>query len=138
MIERPESVRNANIILHLDHAAVIEFDDLAAGCANEMVMVRAVNGFFILRMSLRKPVAGNQAAFMQKIQRLIDGGARNFRAVIFQRDKKIIGVEMIVPFHYGFEDFESFGCDPIFAIFQEFPEYLGRRQLRLGCSVNFL
>ena len=56
VIKRTETVCDANIILHLDHAAVIEFDNLAAGRANQMIVVGTVNCFFVLSMALRKPV----------------------------------------------------------------------------------
>ena len=57
MIERLKAICNADIVLHLDHTTVIEFDDLAACCADQVIVMRAVDGLFILSMSLRKSVA---------------------------------------------------------------------------------
>lgn len=126
MIKRFEAIGYANVILHLDDSAVIEFDDLAARRADQVIVMRAVNRFFILSMALRKAVARNQAAFVQKIKRFINRSARNFRSVIFQPDKKIIGIEMIVPFHNSIQDFEALRRNTVFAFLQEFPEDLSR------------
>ena len=56
MVKRAEAVGDADIILHLDNAAVIEFDNFSACRANQMIMMRTVHCFFILSMPLRKAI----------------------------------------------------------------------------------
>ena len=126
MIHRSKSELSAGIVLQSLDASVLELHDLPAFGADHVVVVRAVGRFFILRVALREPVPRNETTLVEQAQSFIDRRARNFRAVVLEINKKIVGIEMIVPCENGIEHIEAFGRDPILPFLQKLAEVLMR------------
>lgn len=126
VVHRSKSKLRAEVVLQPLYAGILELDNLPALCADHVVVVRTVGCFLVLRVPLRETVTRNESAFVQQTQSFIHRSARYLRAVILKIDKKIIGVEMIVPRKHGVQNIETLRSNPVLPLLQKFSEMLVR------------
>ena len=119
-----------SIVLQALDPRVLELDDGAALGADHVVVVRTVGRLFILRVPLREPVTGDEAALVQKIECLVNGSARDLRAVVLQIDEEVVGIEVVVPGEDRIKHLEALAGDAVLAILEEFPEMVVRLERR--------
>ena len=78
-----KAIYGTSIVLQSNDARILKFYDLSTARTNHVVVVRSVSSLFVLSMTLREAVARDKTAFMQKVKRLVNRGARNLRTVAF-------------------------------------------------------
>jgi hypothetical protein len=71
---RREVLIRADFFLEFVEAFVHEFDQVAALKADQVVMVGLAEGLLIAGTMFGEPVFGDEAAFLKKIQGIVDSG----------------------------------------------------------------
>lgn len=126
MICRLELLRFAQYLLQLDHAPVLELDDLSALRTDHVIVMRAPDRFLVLRISFAEAVPRNDAALMQQVQRVIHRRPRDLAAVRLQVKEQGVRLEMSFPFEHAVQHFDPLRRNALPAALNEFYKVLSR------------
>src|ERR1041384_8818753 len=85
-----------------------ELYDIAALEADQMVVPRPAERFFVPGMILPEPVPGDEAAVDEEVKRVVDGSTRNVHPPGIQAGEELVGVEMSRRAHDLIEERQPF------------------------------
>jgi len=101
---RCEVLVRADFFLKLVEPFVDEFNEIAALEADQVVMVWLAEGLLIAGAVLGKPVFGDEAAFLEEIESVVDGGPGDFLAPGYQAIVEVFCVEVSLALRDSGED----------------------------------
>jgi hypothetical protein len=101
---RREILLAADLFLNAIQAFIDELDEITAFETDQMMVMRASEGFLISRAVLCEPVLGDESAFLQKVEGVVDGGLGNLCTAGDHAVIEAFCVEMPLALEDGIED----------------------------------
>ena len=94
----------ADFFLDAIQAFIDELDQVPTFETDQMVVMRASEGFLVSRAVFCEPVLGDEPAFLQKVKGVVDGGLGNLGPAGDHAVIKAFRVEMPLTLEDGIED----------------------------------
>jgi len=132
MIQRAEIVQLTGRTDDVMDARITELDHLAGLRIDQMVMLPAVERFFILGNVPAELMLDHQVAVQKKLYRIVEGGPADLVVLVLHRDIQRFYVEMSVGVVDLFQDGKTFRCLAMTFFLQILFEDLFYRLLCLG------
>ena len=139
---RLEFMLGTNLLLKPVDLFVDKLYDIAALEADQMVVSRPPERFFISGVILPEPVPGDEAAIDEEVERVVDGSARNVHPPGIHASKELVGVEMSRRAHDLIEKRQPFARRPQLLLGEVLNQDLfccrivHEEEFRIGLNIN--